>query len=210
MPDMESGMYIRDEHDGEEIRRAIQISTLKVDLNGPLSFVASEGEAFEANWGDWLDGRWEPFLAEHLVEVYMKSRAFEVNDVLSRDVALGDFLDADEAERSLRAGSLFREAGEDARHAGVLGKLYAWMEEEPGRGHAATVFGVHAAAYHLPLFSAMVSYLYLEWKCGATGLEKRSFDLTEERFVVDAMGALGGIRGLLKKHLGSIDPAACA
>ncbi|MEM7147570.1 MAG: urease accessory UreF family protein [Verrucomicrobiota bacterium] len=207
---LDQEIYIKDEHDGEEIRRAIRISTLGADFDAPLSFCPRSGESFSTEWCDWVDGRWSPFFVKHLVEVYLKARAFEGREVLERDGELAAFLDADEAERSLAGGRALLEAATEARHHRVMAKLSEKVGEDEGSGHAATVFGAHAGAFHVPLFSALVSYLYLEWRCGAGGLEDRGFELSEERFIRDAMGALGNIRELLRKHLGDFAPAACA
>jgi hypothetical protein len=208
---LEQEIYIKDEHDGEEIRRAIRISTLGAGFEAPVSFCPRSAESFSTDWCDWVDGRWSPYFARHLVEVYMKARAFEVREVLELDAALTAFLDADEAERSLGAGEALLRGATEARHHRVFAKILEKAEgEEEAAGHAATVFAAHAGAFHVPLFSALVSYLYLEWRCGSGGLEKRSFELSEEQFIRDAMGALGNIRELLRKHLGDFSPAACA
>jgi len=77
-------------------------------------------------------------------------------------------------------------------------------------GHAATVFAMQAAEFNLPMFSMLISYLYFEWKSGALQLTDKDFEADERRFILDAMGALGGIRQLVQKHLGDFEPAACA
>jgi hypothetical protein len=208
---LEQEIYIKDEHDGEEIRRAIRISTIGAEFDAALSFCPRSGESFSTEWCDWVDGRWGPYFAKHLVEVYVKARGFEVREILSLDGELTAFLDMDEAERSLAGGQELLHGAKDARHHRVIAKLLAKVEaEDEPAGHAATVFAAHAGAFHVPLFSALVSYLYLEWRCGASGLEGRSFELSEKRFTGDAMGALGNIRELLQKYLGDIAPAACA
>lgn len=207
---METGIYIKDEHDGEEIRRAIQISTFRLDFSVPVSFLPRSADSFAADWSDWLDGRWNPFFAGHLVQAYLKSRAVEVSEIVKLDMALNAFLNSDEAERSLEAGVMLRDAASNARHCRVLKKFTVLSEDVEGGGHAATIFAIQAAEYNLPLFSSLISYLYFEWKSGAHQLPERRFESSEVRFTVDAIGALGGIRELLRKHFGDLDPAACA
>jgi hypothetical protein len=208
---LDQEIYIKDEHDGEEIRRSIRISTLGADFEAPVSFCPRSAESFSTDWCDWVDGRWSPYFVKHVVEVYIMARGFEVREILGLDAELTAFLDADEAERSLAAGENLLRAAKDARHHRVFAKILAKLEAgDEGVGHAATVFAAHAGAFHVPLFSALVSYLYLEWRCGACGLKKRGFELSEKRFIQDAMGALGDIRKLLQEHLGDIAPAACA
>ncbi len=211
---MDSGIYIKDQHDGEEILRAIQISTFRLEFDAALTFSpmidAGEEQYFLAAWNDWLDGKWNPYLCKHLVQVYMMSREFKVDEIVRLDEELNDFLDTDEAARSLAGGLELVEGSGKARHQKVLEKFCVLTAEKGRSGHAATIFAIQAAAFHLPLFSTLVSYLYYEWKCGARQLTDRSFDACEQRFAVDAMGALGGIRELLRKYLGGFEPAACA
>lgn len=207
---LDQEIYITDEHDGEEMRRAIRISILGAGFDEPLSFCPRSSDSFASAWGDWVDGRWSPFFGTHLVDVYFKARSNGVREVMELDAELAAFLDADEAERSVDAGRALLEAATEARHHRVMSKLLERVSGEEGVGHAATVFAAHAGAFHVPLFSTLVSYLYLEWRCGAAGLEERSFELTEEQFIRDTMGALGSIRELLREHLGDFAPAACA
>jgi len=101
---MEAGIYIKDDHDGEEIRRGIQISMLGLDSASTASFRSAGSESFAADWAEWLDGRWTPFFARHLVQIYVRSRAFEVDKIVELDAELNTFLEPDEAERSLAGG----------------------------------------------------------------------------------------------------------
>lgn len=207
---MDSGIYIKDEHDGEEIRRAIQISTMGLDFGAPATFNARAADTFSGDWGDWIDGRWTPFFALHIVKAYTKSKAFEVDEIVKLDAVVGAFLDSDESERSLSAGAAMREAAWAARHNRVMKKFFEAGGEEEMVGHAATVFAMQAAEFNLPLFSTLISYLFFEWKSGALRVAERDFVADEQRFTADAMRGLGGIRELLRKYLGDLEPAACA
>ncbi|MFV1995424.1 MAG: urease accessory UreF family protein [Verrucomicrobiales bacterium] len=207
---MDGGIYIRDRHDGEELRRAIRIATFRVDFSQPATLSTASAESFEADWSDWLDGRWNPFLAGHLVEAYLKSRLLELDEVMRLDHALNEFLDPEEAQRSLAAGRMLSDAAQGVRHHRALERFCEIRDREGESGHAATVFGIEAGAFSLPLFSTLVSYLFFEWKSARRALPGGTLELSEARFTLDAMGALGGIRELLKEHLGNFLPADCA
>ena len=207
---MEAGIYVKDDHDGEEIRRGIQISMLGLNSAATASFRSAGVESFAADWAEWLDGRWTPFFARHLVQIYVKSRAFEVDKIIELDAELSAFLEPDEAERSLAAGAELQLAAGTARHNRVMRKFSESAASESRIGQAATIFAMQAAEFNLPMFSMLISYLFFEWKAGASQLIDKDFEADERRFILDAMGALGGIRQLVQKHLGDFEPAACA
>ncbi len=207
---MDAGIYIKDEHDGEEIRRGIQISTWGLDFAASASFRPGGAGSFVADWAEWLDGRWTPFFARHLVQVYLCSRAFEIEKIVDFDAELNAFLEVDEAERSLASGAGLQHSAAAAQHHRVMRKFSETVDKEYRIGHAATIFAIQAAEFNLPMFSMLISYLYFEWKSGALQLTDKDFEADERRFILDAMGALGGIRQLLQKYFGDFKPAACA
>ena len=181
----------------EEIARAVRISLCGLDLGRPASFVPESSATADYDWQAWLGGAFSDVLGEAFVAIFNAAGQLQVRELIEIDRNLigGQSRDA--------GGSLLARLAE-AKNLRVVERMGSIMGED--RPHFATAFAVECAEFHLPLRSALVSYLYGEWRCGMSVLGERG-DL-------DVFAAAGGklisgvVADVLSRGAGPFDHAA--
>lgn len=170
--------------DGEEVfgevERAIGISVMGVGGAGggifSLTFEKVEGSdrlvEFKKQWLKWLRNTFRDQLSEVFVKVYLASTEMRMGRIAELDKKLGQRLSVEESERSREAGVLFLEGKSEMQRAPQWQKYARCVEQGECPGHVVTVFALQASLYHLPLLSALTSYVYFEWRAGVVALGK--------------------------------------
>jgi len=130
--------------------------------------------------------------------VYHAAGQMQVRELMHIDSTLPE-------GRSREAGASLLARLEEAKSLRVVERMRSILGDAPGP-HFVTAFAVECAEFHLPLRSALVSYLYGEWRCGMSALGGRG-DL-------DAFAAAGGgvtnevLSAVLSRGAGPFEQAA--
>jgi hypothetical protein len=181
----------------EEIVRAVRISLCGLDLGRPASFVPESPATADFDWQSWLSGPFSEVLGEAFVAIFLAAGQLQVRELVEIDRKLT-------GERSRDAGSSLLVRLAEAKNLRVVERLRSILGD--ARPHFTTAFAVECAEFHLPLRSALVSYLYGEWRCGMSVLDERG-DL-------DVFAAAGGklisgvVADVLSRGAGPFDYAA--
>ena len=164
--------------DGEEasgeMERAIGISVMGVGGDGggifSLQFDESQQsgdyQEFKKQWSLWLHGLFRNQLSDVFVKVYLASAEMRMNRIAELDRELNRHLCDKQIEKSREAGRWFLEGKSEMKRAPQWQKYARYVEQEDCPGHVVTTFALQAALYHLPLLSALTSYVYFEWRAG--------------------------------------------
>lgn len=168
-------IYLVDGETGDdEVERVIGISVMGVNgaEGGVFSFHFEEGRdaadlvEFKKQWVGWLGEMFRDQLSDTFMEVYAASAEMRIERVVKLDKRLDQRLNAGEGERSRRAGAWFLEGKNEMRRAPQWQKYARCVEQGKCPGHVVTTFALQASLYHLPLLSALTSYVYFEWRAG--------------------------------------------
>ncbi len=148
-----------------ELARAVRISLCGLDLSQPASFLPESLATADFDWQRWLKGAFSEQLGAAFVEMFQAAGATQVRELIVADRWL-------KGESSRAAGAALLERLDEAKSLRVIDRMRKLLPEGEGP-HFATAFAVECAEFHLPLRSAMVSYLYGEWRCGMSSLGQR-------------------------------------
>ena len=186
--------------DGAELARAVRISLCGIDLEHPASFLPASPATADFDWQAWLGDVFKDELGPAFVEVFLAAGQMQVRELMTVDAWL-------KGERCREAGAALLDRLEQAKNCRVIERMRAILADRNVTGpHFTTAFAVECAEFHLPLRSALLSYLYGEWRCGMSALGERG-DL-------DAFSAAGGelvstlVGELLSKSASPFDQAA--
>ncbi len=178
--DSESIYLVDDAKSIDEMERAIGISVMGVDGDGGgvFSYQPGEGQTssdameFKEQWLRWLREVFRDQLAETFIKVYLASSEMRIRRMVELDNQLDQRLSLEERERSRQAGSWFLEGKSEMQRAPQWQKYARCVEHDECPGHVVTTFALQAALYHLPLLSALTSYVYFEWRSGLRSFVK--------------------------------------
>jgi len=171
-----------------EMERAIGISVMGVGGEGGGLFSNQiEGNLnsgdlveFKKLWFEWLREKFRAQLSEVFVEVFMASTEMRIDRIAELDLELNQRLSDEEQKKSRQAGSWFLEGKSDMQSAPQWQKYARCVEQESCPGHVITVFALQASLYHLPLLSALTSYVYFEWRAGLLAFAKEGKNVNVE------------------------------
>ncbi len=158
-------MIYRDvDGDGAEFRRALAGVCAGWRPPGALLF---RGGA--EVWPRFYADRFASGVAPHLVACYQAAMGGDHERLGALDSGFAGTLSKPERGRCEAAAAAVFAAGAGAQQLRVLERL---RRARPGCTFP-TAFAAHAAAFHVPLMHAIVSYLAVEWRAGmqAAGLE---------------------------------------
>ena len=184
--------------DASELARAVRISLSGLDLRQPASFSPASPATADFDWQNWLRGPFADELGEAFVNVFRAAGQMQVRELMEIDGKL-------RGGRSREAGSALLGRLEKAKNLRVVERMRAILGDSDGP-HFATAFAVECAEFHLPLRSALVSYLYGEWRCGMAGLGGAG---SLDAFATSGGSAITAVVGaLLTREAGPFDQAA--
>jgi len=163
-----------------EVERAIGISVMGVggEGGGIFSHIFEKAQApadlteFKKEWLKWLRKTFRDQLAEVLVNVFLASTEMRMGRIAELDKELGQQLSVEESKKSREAGTWFLQGKSTLQRAPQWQKYARCVEQGECPGHVVTVFALQAALYHLPLLSALTSYVYFEWRAGMVAFGK--------------------------------------
>lgn len=162
--------------DLEGLALARLVSLLGVEIGRPATFLWNPSVGLPVAWQHWLARCFRPILAPALVAAHSHASTARSAEIAELDRALDAGLgrlaraESDPAEamrlRSLETGRAFLEG-----KAGMRGhrewKGYAErVASGEAPGHAATLFAVQCALYHLPLAPSLAAYAWFELESG--------------------------------------------
>lgn len=169
------------ESNGEaaELARAVRISLCGIDLERVASFTPASRATADFDWQAWLRGSFSEVLGNAFVEIYRAAGLMQVREAMVIDATL----DLAAGDSSRAAGRALLERLQAAKNLRVVERMRS-IDGNAQEPHFVSAFAVECAEFHLPLRSALVSYLYGEWRCGMSVFGARG-DL-------DAFAAAGG------------------
>lgn len=163
-----------------ELERAIGISVMGVgreggglfshQLKGELNSGGLKG--FKKIWLQWLCDSFRDHLSESFVKIFLASTEMRIDRVVELDNDLNQKISRDLCSQSKLAGAWFLEGKSEIQRAPQWQKYARCVEQEECPGHLITVFALQASLYHLPLLSALNSYVYFEWRAGLSAFER--------------------------------------
>ena len=151
--------------DGAELIRAVRISLCGLDLKRVASFVPATSATADFDWQNWLRKDFAQGLGDAFVEIYRAAGQMQVRELMEVDATLDN-------GASRAAGGALLERLTEAKSLRSVDRMRVILGDG-GQPHFATAFAVECAEFHLPLRSALVSYLYGEWRCGMSSIGGR-------------------------------------
>ena len=126
---------------------------------GEAAFALEGGTFSDECWNSWVEGEFTDRIAPCMVGVFTEARHGRAREVAEADLSL--VLARDEASRN--AGDALLEVLASARSVPPVSKL-ATMAADGLSLHLASAVAVQGAVFNLPVVSAMLGYLFCEWK----------------------------------------------
>ncbi|MFT4550794.1 MAG: hypothetical protein ACI9UA_002762 [Pseudoalteromonas tetraodonis] len=198
-PKKDDGSHLRESAgDGAELARAVRISLCGIELGRPASFLPESLATADFDWQAWLRDAFAEDIGPAFVEMFQAAGAMQVKELMRADRWL-------KGESSRAAGASLLARLREAKKMRVVERMHTLLDGDEGP-HFATAFAVECAEFHLPLRTAIVSYLYGEWRCGMSSLDQRG-DL-------EAFAAAGGevilkvVGAVLARNASPFDHAA--
>jgi hypothetical protein len=142
------------------------VSRLGVDSSQPCTFLLGEGETLGLAWKSWLATWFRPVLAPAFVAVHGHASASRPLEIVPHDLALDRALDEPTRRRSLAVGRSFLEGKAMMRAHREWSGFAERVAAGEAPGHAATLFALQSALYHLPLANALAAYAWFELESG--------------------------------------------
>jgi len=167
-PEEENELLREADGAGAEIARAVRISLCGIDLGQPASFVPASIATAEFDWQQWLRGVFAESLGGAFVEIYQAAGQMHVREAFDIDNNLNTVV----GETSRSAGALLFQRLVEAKRLPVVDKFRRLLADGSGPNFF-TAFAIECAEFHLTLRSAIISYLYGEWRCGMAALGQR-------------------------------------
>lgn len=134
-----------------------------------LGSVRARTEHLGMNGGGWsgfTDGLFRDAFGPALENAWAAAHAGDLQALMLADDALTEKLDHDDAQRSIRAGSILLKSTRQARYQGVLGHFRDQIATGRCSGHLATIWAATGHFFHLSLANVIAEYLRLEWEIG--------------------------------------------
>ena len=151
--------------DLEGLALARLISRLGVSPGSACTFLWRDGDLAPA-WRDWLDNCFAPLLAPAIVAIHRLGCEIRPAEICEFDHTIDRTLSEAERLRSLAAGRPFLEGKEEMRANREWSRFAERVVRGETPGHAATLFALQAALYHLPLAPTLAAYAWFEIESG--------------------------------------------
>ena len=167
-PDPE--LYLVGPTDNREIDRAIQISLLGAEaVESPATFLPEPEADFKQEWDRWSNGLFRKTIIPEFVGVYTATREMRHLEISRLDASLDADIPSPPGKRSLAAARIFLDRKADVRHMPQWVKFEDRIAAGSSAGHLATLFAIQSALFHVPVFPALISYAWLEWRAADSG-----------------------------------------
>ncbi|MGY8641729.1 MAG: hypothetical protein ACKVJU_11630 [Verrucomicrobiales bacterium] len=155
-------IYAASADDGSEIIRGFQISLLGVD---PTEI--SRGTFFGPQdlrvWKKWADTVFEPIILPKFRAIYEATSGMKHRTIAEVDRELSALFSDETCEHSIAAAHVFHGSKSEVKHMPQWIRFEEKLENGETPGHLATLFAIQSALFNVPIFSALISYAYVEW-----------------------------------------------
>ncbi|MDA7921254.1 hypothetical protein N9B73_05805 [Verrucomicrobiales bacterium] len=179
MPDT---FYFADEDDPEVVLFADFVALLGITPTYPGTFFAETSADLNHGWNQWRENWFIPHLGPTFSRVFQLATAQKVNEIADQDRDLETKFTEAISEKSQTAALAFLDGKSEMQGNREWLKLTRLIESEKTPGHLTTLFAFQSALYHLPLASALRSYVRYEFHCGRTSFSRLSSDEENQIF----------------------------
>jgi len=142
------------------------VSRLGVDSTHPCTFAWDGRGSLSTEWTRWLSDWFSPVLAPAFAKVHRLAGEVRPTEIASIDRELDRSLGERERRSSLEAATAFLDGKSSMRGHREWARFAERVAAGDTPGHAATLFALQTALYHLPLASALAAYAWFELESG--------------------------------------------
>jgi len=155
-------IYAASADDGSEIIRGFQISLLGVDP-GEISRGTFSGPQNLRAWKEWAEVIFQPIILPKFRAIYAATSGMKHRTIAEVDRELSALFSDETCKHSTVAARAFHGSKSEVKHMPQWIRFEEKLENGESPGHLPTLFAIQSALFNVPIFSALISYAYVEW-----------------------------------------------